>query len=598
MFVHTYKEKNYLYLYDGSDEMYFLGLSDEVRDRNWKKVKMMESKEIPTMSGTKPFLIGSTLYEFGGVDQYNECSKSMIVLDLRFFKRYTADNVLSPSPRYDYSVCSKNETVYLFGGRDKNNIFNDLYAFNNSYWSPIYFEGLCPPPLHSSVLFDCGEFLMLDGGESFEFVHDGLYSLDLKNNKVYSSKITGPSLPNVFQSDQYQLPRKNHKCCSIYDKLFIIDGYADVKKKEAYPNSFIIHGINDLTTTIKDDSFVISHLRKMKDSKKFCDVVFLTMNEDKSGYNETEAHKCIVSSRCLYFKDLILNSNNRIIVSDASTLVLEEYLNFLYTGCINLSSTQHITQFLYFAKKCKTHYSLINQIINSVNIYSDIHKVIIDDIKTDFFSLINDKTFSDMKFEIIDPETFEKKYLYLHLVFLEQSNYFKSIINSGMKESIEHLVSFNEIKFNNMNQIINFLYTDDLLFDSSSTIELFVDATLFQLNEIVTYCRKIIVSNIDFENSLELIFLADLYSDSMLINACITFIVNHYEEYENEDIRGIPSSSAFQILQSITKRQKMNEKKEKKQLIREAKSILTSSNNIINKTQLKNVIANLKKNKL
>jgi leucine-zipper-like transcriptional regulator 1 len=596
MFVFTYKEKNFLYLYDGSPEMYFLGLVDEVRDRSWKKVTMNQPKDVPKMNGTKPFVIYSNLYEFGGIDEYNQCSNSMIILDLRNFKRYSADHSLSPSPRFDYSVCSKDDAVFLYGGRDKTNIFNDLYVFQNSIWQQIYFHGLSPPPLHSSILFDCGEFLMLDGGESFDSVHDGLYSLDIKLKKVFSSKVTGPSLPNVFQSDQYQLPRKNHKYCSIYDKLFVIDGFTDVKKKEPCLNSFILHGINDLTTMIKDESFVISHLKRMKDSKKFCDVVFLTMNEDKSGYNETHAHKCIVSSRCLYLKDLILNCDDRIYIRDVSTLVFEEYLNFLYTGCINLTTEQDISQFLYFSKKCKTHHLIINQIMNSI-IYIDIHKIIIDDIKTDFYSMINDKTFSDMKFEIIDPETFEKKDLYLHLVFLEQSNYFKSIINSGMKESIEHLISFCEIKFCHMNQIINFLYTDDILFESSSTIELFVNATLFQLNEIVSYCRKIIISNIDFENSLELIFLADLYSDSMLINACIHFIVNHYEEYEDEDIRGVPSSAAFQILQSITKRQKMNERKEKKQLMKEAKSILSSSNNIINKTLLKNVIANLKKNK-
>eukprot|EP01080_Neovahlkampfia_damariscottae_P001056 gene1056-10575_t len=610
MFIYSKQDKYHLYLYDKTETIYSICISDDVRDRNWKQWKFFQTKEIPVLKGSIPIQIHSIIYEFGGINQYDECSQSMIISDLSTMKRYSYDDfnsIETPSPRYDYSICENQNRIYLFGGRnEKNEIFNDLYVFwpLNFEWNRIEIHGLLPPPLYSSTLFsDKSNSLFLYGGKSFEKEEE--YS---KDSIFYFSKsnwssliITGPSLPSNIQSDQYQIPRMNHQSQYVSDTLFISDGFIDSKKKNSATHSILIHGLLDINQTLNNNPNIITHLMKMKNEKIDCDIIFYTFNEDKSGYNEIHVHKCIIASRCKYFKNLILDNNDKIYLNDVSTSILDSYFNFLYSGVINLKSEIEIFEFLNFSKKCKTHYTLINKIINSQEIYIDLHKSIIENIKNDFHSLINDKLFSNIKFEIIEQEEEqeeqEKKEIFVHKIFLERSNYFKSILQSGMKESIENMITFSDIKFETMNQILYFLYTDDLIFESNNTIEIYINSVLYQLNEIIDYCRKIIISNIDFDNSLDLLFLSDLYADSRLLRSCIQFIVNHYDMYEEEDLKSIPSSVSFQIIQIVSKRQKIFERKEKKQLMREAKSQLSKTNNIINRSQLRGAIAQIKKRK-
>ena len=504
------------------------------------------------MKGTKPIQINSIIYEFGGLSNEiidsnsNEfiTTQSMIISDLSQMKRYIYtdfDKYSTPSPRFDYSICSCQNQIYLFGGRnEKNEIFNDLFIFLplNFKWISIEIEGLLPPPLFSSILFsDQNDTLYLFGGESNikdnhhhhgKIKHDGtcigIGDIDLQqqqqqqfdistsigNTEVRDSIfclnnfkkwecliITGPSLPTNIQSDQFQIPRKNHQYCFLNENLFISDGFIDSKKKESSTHSILINGILDFNQIIYENQNIISYLKKLRkqcyenidinDSDNDSSsndgnndlITFFTIDEnEKNSYIKTYGHKSILSIRCKYFKSLIQNNNDKIYLNDVKKSILESYFNFLYFGEINLKSDIEIFEFLNFSKKCKTHYQIINKIINSIEIYIDLNKIIIENIKNDLYSLINEKLNSDIKFEIFEPEfdifeneneikenenniflKKEKKEIFVHKIFLEQSNYFKSILDSGMKESIENLISFSDIKYDTMIHILNFLYT-------------------------------------------------------------------------------------------------------------------------------------------
>jgi hypothetical protein len=190
-------------------------------------------------------------------------------------------------------------------------------------------------------------------------------------------------------------------------------------------------------------------LGELKEKKIHTDIKVLNYNDKNELINELFLHKSILSSRCSYFNELISEENDFIKFNNINPIALESYINFLYTGKIDiLKSIEDISDFIEFSKNSKTNYETISNICENSFLYLDILSNIIKKLKKDFKSLIGineKKKYSDYTLIINDENDIIK--IYINSIFLLKSPYFKSMIESGLKETSDKEIVFDNLKY-------------------------------------------------------------------------------------------------------------------------------------------------------
>lgn len=178
--------------------------------------------------------VGSKIYLFGGRN-YQNVFNDLYEFDISTFtwknlipNSFPNENL--PMPRYSHSINSiqNSELLILFGGiHDSVTIFNDVWLFNipTSEWKQIVCSnGIIPPPTFSHSSFVHNNQLYIVGGyyESSKVGNDVGYVLGLS-----SFTWRNLSIQNSFQSSDKKRMLVKHSAIMVEDaRIFIIGGGA------------------------------------------------------------------------------------------------------------------------------------------------------------------------------------------------------------------------------------------------------------------------------------------------------------------------------------------------------------------------------------
>ncbi|KAF7728240.1 hypothetical protein EC973_006521 [Apophysomyces ossiformis] len=173
-------------------------------------------------------LIGEYLYVFGGCD-IKTCFNTLYILDmdtLTWSKPRTSGQVPPPCRAHSSTVVEGKNTngrptyyLYVFGGGDGPNYFNDLYVLNRDtmVWSKPNTEGTPPSPrrAHTTCLWN-NKIIVFGGGDGARALSD-----------VHALDISDPSRPRWQQlhpTGDPPIARGYHTSNLVKNKLVIFGG--------------------------------------------------------------------------------------------------------------------------------------------------------------------------------------------------------------------------------------------------------------------------------------------------------------------------------------------------------------------------------------
>ncbi|KAF5099674.1 hypothetical protein D0Z00_001557 [Geotrichum galactomycetum] len=184
-----------------------------------------------SISGRKPIgryghtisTVGSVLYIFGG--QLNDTFfDDLISYDLTTLQspnsHWNFIKPASPSPpaRTNHTVITHDDKLYLFGGTDGKNWYNDTWCYDPAFntWKELNCTGFVPEPCEGHAATIVGDIMYVFGGRSRESKDLGLLSaLIISSEKWFNFQNMGPG-PS---------PRSGHSMTAFdVDKIIVMGG--------------------------------------------------------------------------------------------------------------------------------------------------------------------------------------------------------------------------------------------------------------------------------------------------------------------------------------------------------------------------------------
>jgi len=142
----------------------------------------------------------------------------------------------------------------------------------------------------------------------------------------------------------------------------------------------------------------------------------------------------------------------------------------------------------------------------------------------EFLSLVDCETLSDVQFIV------EGTPVYAHKLLLMRSSYFRALFLGDMRESKMATIHIEQVSHPVFLQVLEYLYTDQLMVPFDSAMELFEAADLFDIPRLKTICEKRMLQSICIENAAGIFHAADMHSATSLRGKTKKFILSHFED--------------------------------------------------------------------
>lgn len=571
-----------LCLYGETTELYSLDLKVESKDKCWRNDKIQSFIKLPKLTNNKPQVIVKQngqveVVIFGGLNtEEKEEENKVTILSLENIGKNSITTkarnheIESVKGRFDYASCKIYGNIYYYGGKDsKGQIYDDFFSFNGFAFYSMKSFGMTPPELHSALLFSDinNEYIFLYGGVSENGVEDCLYRYNLSTHIWNLVHVTGDCIPSLPLGQTYEIPRAKSSYVNVYSSIFMIGGYTDHSKlyKEYCDNPSFLH-MNLDQSNDEIENFQSKLYNQTLNKENDCDFIIYT-NDENQDWKPTYCHKCIITARCEKMKkytdkdDIYLNNINK--------QVIDAYIRFLYTGSLVIEGMKNIQKLIEFCYDSTKNYEIISNIVSHRDIHLSFFDFIMEQVKNDYYSMIEKKIFTDLTLEIHHPETNELiEKFHVHKCILFRLKYIKSIMDMGMKETSENVIEFTEISVDSMKIILYFLYKGEIRINAENAIEIYVTSTIMQIDELLRTARKTIIRNIDEENALEIMTFADIYTDQTILKFISYFIINNYEIFEDE-FKNFPLFVKEIVSDGLSRKNKTIERRLKRQVTKQ-----------------------------
>jgi leucine-zipper-like transcriptional regulator 1 len=145
-------------------------------------------------------------------------------------------------------------------------------------------------------------------------------------------------------------------------------------------------------------------------------------------------------------------------------------------------------------------------------------------IISDFRSMVNNETFSDVTFIV------EGKSVYAHKLMLMRCSYFEALFLGHMREAQMDTIRIEQVRYDIFLLVLEYLYTDHLIIGFSNAMELFEAADLFCIHRLKTMCEKRMLEQISVENAASIFHAADVHSATVLRQKTKSYILSHFSE--------------------------------------------------------------------
>ncbi|KAL1924340.1 uncharacterized protein VTP21DRAFT_7375 [Calcarisporiella thermophila] len=214
----------YILVYGGDtkktadEDLYILNISL----RQWTKA-LIQGPKPAARQGHTATVIGPFMYVFGGMSN-NRASNEIVVFDIRSlqspspswqFIRPATEEL--PPPRYDHCACEADGKIYIFGGTDGEQVFNDVWCYDaqKNFWQKLSTSGFVPTPCFGSSAAHVKGVIYIFGGRGKDGSELGeLWALKISNRRWFKFKNMG-SPPNM---------RKGHTLSVLGDRIVVLGG--------------------------------------------------------------------------------------------------------------------------------------------------------------------------------------------------------------------------------------------------------------------------------------------------------------------------------------------------------------------------------------
>mmetsp|Transcript_15910 Transcript_15910/g.19420 ORF Transcript_15910/g.19420 Transcript_15910/m.19420 type:complete len:606 (+) Transcript_15910:599-2416(+) len=160
--------------------------------------------------------------------------------------------------------------------------------------------------------------------------------------------------------------------------------------------------------------------------------------------------------------------------------------------------------------------------------------------------MVDNDEFADVIFLIDDEKVYAHR-----SILASRCEHFAGMFRSGMRESIDL-----EIKIPNVSKpvfllLMEYLYTDSVMFEIEYAVELFILSDLYQLERLRKICITVIKRNLSLDNATGILQVASEEGCQVLKDICMEFVVTNFELISRSDeIRSVSHTLLLEILSS------------------------------------------------
>ncbi|KAM4745150.1 kelch-like protein 22 isoform 2-T3 [Anableps anableps] len=139
-----------------------------------------------------------------------------------------------------------------------------------------------------------------------------------------------------------------------------------------------------------------------------------------------------------------------------------------------------------------------------------------------------------------------------HRVLLAAScDYFRCMFAGGLREKQQKEIPIHGISYTAMKKILDYIYTSEIELDLENVQEILIAASLFQLENVLSFCCDFLFSWMDESNILEVLHLADVYGLEHLRAKVHSYILRNIQTLSRTDVyRQLPEEDVFRVLSS------------------------------------------------
>ena len=128
--------------------------------------------------------------------------------------------------------------------------------------------------------------------------------------------------------------------------------------------------------------------------------------------------------------------------------------------------------------------------------------------------------YTDLKIKTFDGSIDCHKY-----ILCEASEYYKGLFRSGMRETENHEINFDDIETENLEAVISFIYTGKADITNSNAVEILQYGHMLQLIKLVQLCAKVMLKNVTIETCLHYKRISEIYELSELKKISTRFLL-------------------------------------------------------------------------
>jgi RCC1 and BTB domain-containing protein len=163
-------------------------------------------------------------------------------------------------------------------------------------------------------------------------------------------------------------------------------------------------------------------------------------------------------------------------------------------------------------------------------------------------AMIDDEICSDMVFLLKDNDRIHAN----KGLLIGQSQYFRAMFRSGMKESIENEVEVRDCSKGVFLLFLEYLYKGEVDIGMKDATDLYVLSDRYQETDLSSQCLEVIEGGLTNTNAVELLAEADCLGLVALKDICMEYVVSNYGSIEKEAlVDSLSRSSMVELLKSL-----------------------------------------------
>lgn len=280
---------------------------------------------------------------------------------------------------------------------------------------------------------------------------------------------------------------------------------------------------------LRDESFarkLQDNLNKFRKSKKYCDLIVRVKNTN------FHVHKLVFFSYSKLSEDSI---KNQVYQNDCLEVrTMEKFIEYMYSPIGDLESIDEGEQRLLF----ETLQLDSNICMDSGTMASRLQKR--------FNIMKKEERLCDFTVKVEDSN------LLIHrLVLAAGSDYFDAMFSSKIIESKSNEVNLQKFTIKSMAQVVEYLYTSDVIFNESNLNQLLITSHVLLLNSILKLCEEFVLNNkklLTMDNCVEMARASRRCNLRYLYQLSRRFCSTHMAGSDSEQVLDLDESTSSNIV--------------------------------------------------